>query len=292
MSPRFTRRGFAAAVPFAVTALGGGARAAVAASAPTAAQVIGRLHAQLQAEGIAVLPEGKTVDRFIVGNPDIPVRGIATTFMSTLDVLQRANAAGLSLIISHEPTFWNHLDDVSEFGSDPTYQIKKRYAEENGLSVWRFHDHWHRRRPDPISSALNRRLGIGAVGGLGAAIEITPIRLGALVRRIEVALDTPNIRFWGNPDRIVRRLSWGGHTLGQNAGRDGDVFLWPEPKEFNTFDYFRDADELGLDRCIIGATHELMEEWGMQGPCADWVRALVPEVPVIPLRTAELYWTV
>jgi putative NIF3 family GTP cyclohydrolase 1 type 2 len=278
-------------VPFTALALSGSVRAAVSTQAPTAAQVIDRVHGQLQAEGIDILAEGQTVDRFIIGNPDAAVRGIATAFMCTFDVMQRAHAAGLSLIISHEPTFWNHSDNVSDFASDPTYQIKKRYAEENGLTVWRFHDHWHKRRPDPIGAALSRKLGIATVDTIGAVIEMPPIRLGDLVRRIEVAFDTSNLRFWGNPDRIVCRLRWGGHLLRQIAGQDADVFFWPEPKEFNTFEYFRDADELGLERCIIGATHELLEEWGMQEPCADWVRALVSEVPVMPLRTAELYRT-
>jgi putative NIF3 family GTP cyclohydrolase 1 type 2 len=291
MRAAVTRRDFAKILPVAALALSGRVRAA-SGSGPTAAQVIARLHRQLEAEGIQMLPKAKTVDRFIIGNPDAPLRGIATTFMCSFEVMQRAHAAGSSLIITHEPTFWNHLDSVSDFANDPTYQLKRQYAERHGLTVWRFHDHWHMRRPDPIGAALGRKLGLGTVDTLRAVVEITPIRLGDLVRRMEIAFDTPNLRYCGDPDRMVRTLRWGGHPLRQIAGLDADVFLWPEAKEFNTFDYFRDAQELGLGRCIIGATHELLEEWGMQAPCADWIRGFVPEVPVMSLRTAELYWTV
>jgi len=35
---------------------------------------------------------------------------MAVTMMATLDVLQRAAAARQNLIITHEPTFYNHLD--------------------------------------------------------------------------------------------------------------------------------------------------------------------------------------
>jgi len=38
------------------------------------------------------------------------VTGIAVTMMATLDVLQRAAANGQNLIITHEPTFYDHLD--------------------------------------------------------------------------------------------------------------------------------------------------------------------------------------
>lgn len=292
MMPQVTRRSFAAMLPAASLAMCVPARASTGPQLPSAAQVIDRMHGQLKVEGVEVLAEGKTVDRFIVGNPMSPVRGIATTFMCTFDVMRRAHEAGLSLIVTHEPTFWNHLDAVSEFESDPTYQLKKRYAEEHGLVVWRFHDHWHMRKPDPIVVALCRKLGFATVGSLDSIIELTPIRLVDLVRRIRVALDTSNIRYWGNPDRIVRRLRWGGHPLRQIAGQESDVFLWAEPKEFNTLEYFRDAGELGLDRSIIGATHELIEEWGMLEPCADWICELVPEVPVLSLRTPELFRTV
>lgn len=293
MNRDITRRTFGTMLPAAALAVNGAAALAwPGTKTPTAAEVIARLHAELEAEGIAVLPQGKTADKFVAGNPDLPVRGIATTFMCTFDVMRRAREAGLSLIISHEPTFWHHQDSIDGLPGDPTYETKKRYAEENGLTVWRFHDHWHMRKPDPIVAAFNRKLGFETNGRTDEVMALPPTRLADLVERIAQALDTPNIRFWGDPDRIVRRMRWGGHLLRQIAGQDSEVFLWLEPKEFNTFEYFRDAGELGIDRCIIGATHELVEEWGMLEPCADWVRALVPEVPVTPLRTAELYWTV
>jgi NIF3 (NGG1p interacting factor 3) protein len=51
-----------------------------------------------------------TVDTFKAGDPGTQVTGIAVTMMATLDVLQRAAASGKNLVITHEPTFFNHLD--------------------------------------------------------------------------------------------------------------------------------------------------------------------------------------
>ena len=71
----------------------------------TAREVIARIQKQ-----VGVPWQSDTVDTFKAGNPDAPVSGIAVTMMATLDVLQRAAAAGDNLIITHEPTFFDHLD--------------------------------------------------------------------------------------------------------------------------------------------------------------------------------------
>ena len=55
----------------------------------------------------------ETVDTFKAGNPDTTLRGIATTVMATMSVLERAAAAGRNFIISHEPTFYGHTDSTT-----------------------------------------------------------------------------------------------------------------------------------------------------------------------------------
>ena len=52
-------------------------------------------------------------DTFKSGGPDTEVTGIATTCFVTLDVIRKATAAGLNMIIPHEDTFWNDRDDVA-----------------------------------------------------------------------------------------------------------------------------------------------------------------------------------
>ena len=54
--------------------------------------------------------ERSTRDTFKVGNPDTTVKGIATTMITSFDMLKRANAAGLNMVITHEDTFWNDRD--------------------------------------------------------------------------------------------------------------------------------------------------------------------------------------
>src|SRR5580704_3730099 len=70
---------------------------------PTAREVVAAIQ-----EHVGVPWQKETVDTFKAGNPDTPVTGIAVTMMATMDVLQRAAANGQNLVITHEPTFYNH----------------------------------------------------------------------------------------------------------------------------------------------------------------------------------------
>src|ERR1700704_3771873 len=63
----------------------------------TAREVVARIQQQ-----VGVPWQSDTVDTFKAGNPDSRVSGIAVTMMATLDVLQRAAAAGDNLIVTHE----------------------------------------------------------------------------------------------------------------------------------------------------------------------------------------------
>src|SRR5258708_2022073 len=123
----------------------------------TAREVVARIQQQ-----VAVPWQSDTVDTFKAGNPDSPVSGVAVTMMATLDVLQRAAAAGDNLIITHEPTFFDHLDisdQLPEKDTDPVLAAKRQFIAEHGLVIWRFHDHWHARNPDGIEAGLGHALG-------------------------------------------------------------------------------------------------------------------------------------
>ena len=71
----------------------------------TAREVVTEIQKQ-----VGVQWQKDTVDTFKAGNPDTAVTGIAVTMMATMDVLQRASAKGLNFVITHEPTFYAHLD--------------------------------------------------------------------------------------------------------------------------------------------------------------------------------------
>ena len=121
---------------------------------PTARQVVAEIQKR-----VGVPWRAETVDTFKAGDPDTRVTGIAVTMMATMDVLQRASAKGLNFVITHEPTFYAHLDTPDIPKEDAVWAEKREFIKAHGMVVWRFHDHWHERNPDGIMQGTVKTLG-------------------------------------------------------------------------------------------------------------------------------------
>ena len=101
-------------------------------SSLTAQQIVERIQGELAKVGVNWRDE--TVDTFKGGDPQTPVRGIATTVMSTLDVLQRAAAAGKNMVITHEPTYYSGSDDTTDLLQDELYLRKIKFIMDKEVS--------------------------------------------------------------------------------------------------------------------------------------------------------------
>lgn len=300
MSTQMNRRTFNVALGAGLLTVAGISPAPAAAI--TAGEVIDRVKKKLAESGITwqERPAGAgraagpgTVDTFKLGDPATPVTGVATCWQATFEVLRKAADRKLNLVITHEPTFWNHLDDTKAVQEDPIYRAKREFAEQHRMVLWRFHDHWHQVKPDPIFVALARQLGWERTGaGFNAPFVLPRTTLGAAARQVQEKLGTRSVRIVGDPQQPISRVGVTAHTLSSclSALKQADAVLMGEPREFDTFEYFRDARALGLPRGIIGISHDRLEEWGMRAPCADWVRSFVPEVPVEPVAVEDWFW--
>ncbi|MDE3195889.1 MAG: Nif3-like dinuclear metal center hexameric protein, partial [Acidobacteriota bacterium] len=108
-------------------------------------------------------------DTFKIGNPDSTVKGIATTMMVTFDMLERANAKGLNMVISHEDTWWNDRDDTKDLQDNPLFKQKTEFILKNDMIVWRMHDHMHAMKPD--YTVVGELRDIGVKGGEDAVMR-------------------------------------------------------------------------------------------------------------------------
>jgi putative NIF3 family GTP cyclohydrolase 1 type 2 len=258
----------------------------------TARQVIARIQ-----EHVGVPWQTRTVDTFKAGNPDTPVTGIAVTFSATVDVLRRAAASGKNLIITHEPTFYNHLDTTADLKGDPVFAEKQALIEKHGLVVWRFHDHWHRRRPDGILEGMAAALGWEKFRTRNANVFAFPATtLGQLASAIRERLKIRTLRVIGNPEARIATAALlpgaGGarSQIGTLAREDVDVVLIGESSEWETPEYARDAAALGKRKGLVVLGHVPSEEAGMEY-CARWLRGFVTEVPVEFIAAGEPFWT-
>jgi len=242
-----------------------------------------------------------TVDTFKAGNPDTQVTGIAVTMMATLDVLQRAAASGKNLVITHEPTFFNHLDapdSLPQKENDAVLAAKRAFIAQQGLVIWRFHDHWHVRKPDGIEVGIVRALGWEKFQNrrdehLFVLPETTVEKLAAdLGKRLGVGV----IRVVGDPGMKFTKVSLApGATGFANETRalesdDVETLVVGETAEWETVEYVADAITEGKRKALIILGHISSEQAGMQ-ECARWMKTFVTEVPIEFIPTRDPFWS-
>ncbi len=260
---------------------------------PTAREVIAAIQ-----QHVGIPWNANTVDTFKAGNPDTPVTGIAVTMMATLDVLQRASAQGLNLVITHEPTFYNHTDSPEALDpSDPVWAEKRVFIEKHGMVIWRFHDHWHRRKPDGIEAGMIHALGWEKFQStenpyLFTLPETTVQKLAADVAK---RLDSPVLRVVGNPDMKVTKIALSPGAAGfvrETHALEMDnveVLLVGETREWETVEYAADAVTEGKMKALIVIGHIPSEQAGMD-ECAHWLKTFVKDVPVQFVPAKQPFW--
>lgn len=292
MSALATRRNFLCAGAALLTA--GPSRGQ---SAPlTAHDVIARIQAH-----VGVPWREQTVDTVKAGDPNTPVKGIATTMVATLDLLHRASADQRNMVIVHEPTFYSsNADEAGAPGNadDPLFKLKRDFIEKNQMVVFRFHDHWHGHRPDGIIHGMAIALGWDKyqVPDNPRLFALPKTSLEALAKDIRERLGVRAMRIVGDPQTIVSKAAFNPGSTGLNqfqryfSGPDVDVFVCGEPREWDADEYARDAIASGKKKGLIILGHDMSEEGGM-AECARWLKTFISEVPVQFMPAGEAFWT-
>ena len=259
----------------------------------TAADLIQRIK-----DRVGIPWRAQTVDTIVAGRPETRVRGIATTMMATLDVVQRAAAAGRNVVITHEPTFYSHQDTTEPLTRDPAYQFKDAFLREHDMVVFHFHDHWHAMRPDGIAFGMARELGWETHADAANPREFTfpGTSLQELASQIRSRLAIRTMRVVGDPALRVNRAaaSWGYYTFNPAnlaiSRPDLDLFIVGETREWETVEYVQDLIASGKKKALIILGHVVSEQAGMKY-CAEWLKGFVPEVPIEFIPAAEPFWS-
>ena len=260
-----------------------------AAQQMTAAQLMQRV---IDATGAT--PPAQTVDTLKAGDPNTLVTGIATTFMDTYAVLEQAVKDNKNLIITHEPTFYNHLDDQQALTGDPVYQQKLNYVRDHHLVVWRFHDTWHLRQPDGVLTGVVAQFGWERFQNPSQPhlFTLPPTTVGAIASELQRRTGARAIRIVGDPQMPVTGVALYPGASGEEKQiralqQDGvQLLVAGEAREWETVPYVQDAVQEGRQKALILLGHEVSEEAGMQ-ECARWLRTLFPKIPVSFIPTGE-----
>ena len=244
----------------------------------TANQVI-----DLIKQNVGVPWSTETVDTFKTGNPEDGVTGITTCMFADMKVLRKAVADKTNLIITHEPVFYNHLDETKNLGDDPVYRAKIKFINDHKLIVWRFHDHFHRMKPDGIYTGMIGKLGWSKnqTDNSMVRFKFESQKLSSFVAKLKLTFPGSSFRVVGNPD-----LKFTGVALAVGAPGSSEhiqllqeeqtqVLIAGEAPEWETYQYAYDAMLQGKNKAVIFLGHALSEEAGMNY-CTKWLKGFLP----------------
>jgi putative NIF3 family GTP cyclohydrolase 1 type 2 len=266
--------------------------ATLAQARPTARDIVERIK-----QHIGVQWSDQTVDTFKDGDPTTTVTGIAVTMMATFDVIRRAVASGANLIITHEPTFYDHLDRLDVLEGDAVTAAKRAFIRENHVVVLRMHDHWHRRRPDGIATGMAKALAWEQYRDPQSEYLFTlpEATLGDLAASIRQRLRAPTLRVVGDSALRVTRVALvpgaAGFALHRQALQrtDVEVLVIGEAHEWETVEYVADAISAGKKKALIITGHIPSEQAGME-EFARWLGTFMADVPVTFVAAADPFW--
>jgi putative NIF3 family GTP cyclohydrolase 1 type 2 len=221
-------------------------------------------------------PFASTVDTLKAGNRDMVVTGIVTTMFPTVDVLRKTIALGANFIICHEPTFYNHTDDVSWLQNDEVYQYKADLLKKHNIAIWRNHDYIHSIRPDGVITGVVTKLGWKDYQNSPNTFTFPPITLSALIDQVKQKLETPQVRFIGDLNQSCKNVLLMVGAAGGRAQIEAiekykpDVLVCGEISEWETAEYVRDARAEGHSIALVVTGHIPSEEAG-SAFMAEWL---------------------
>lgn len=231
-----------------------------------------------------------TVDTLKSGDSTLEVKGIATSFMATNYVIQRAINLGTNLLITHEGLYYSHQDRSDYLETDPVFIAKRQLIDESGLAIFRFHDYWHRYQPDGIMAGLLAQLGWQGyvVENQPAAtiLTIPSMKVREIADYVKGRLGLQFVRCAGDLTATCTRV---GLSAGYRGGgalsiplfekENLDLIISGEGPEWETPEYVRDAVYQGRNKALIFLGHAESEEPGMKH-LAEWLKTILPDIPI------------
>jgi len=238
-------------------------------------------------------PVKQTVDTIKSGSASNKVTGIVTTMFATIDVIKAAAKLNANFIIAHEPTFYNHEDDINYVPDNGVVKQKQLLLQEHNITVWRFHDYWHMYKPDGIGYGVLKRTGWLKYYEPGKMVLTIPaLTLASLADHLKTTLGIEHLRLIGDMKQACMRVALlpgaaGGHEQISVAEKEKpDVLIVGELSEWETAEYIRDARALGSKTSLIVLGHSVSEEPGMEW-LVEWLQPKMPGLNIAHIASGN-----
>ncbi|HEX4373462.1 MAG TPA: Nif3-like dinuclear metal center hexameric protein [Puia sp.] len=240
-------------------------------------------------------PFAKTVDTIKSGSASNKVSGIVTTMFATVKVIEEAAKLNANFIIAHEPTFYNHEDDINFVANNEIVKEKQALLQKHNITVWRFHDGWHAYKPDGILHGVLKNTNWLQYYEPGKrVIKIPAMSFENVIAHLKSSLGIEHLRVIGNMNQMCERIviipgAAGGETqIGIVEKEKPDILIVGELREWETAEYIRDGQLLGAKTSLIVLGHSQSEEPGMEW-LVDWLQPKVPELKITHIASGNSF---
>lgn len=252
---------------------------------------------ELMAEllGWADAPVPDTVDTLKAGDPEREVHRVATCFIATPEVIRAAHEWGADLLITHEPTYYDHRDHGGALPDDPVMRRKQQLIERTGLTIYRYHDHTHARTPDGIIEGQLAALPWACDHDGHFAVTLhAPMTAAQMADDLEKYWGIAHVRRTGDLHMPMTRVAMMIGAYGEEnhykmlRDTDCEVLIVGETSEWRICEYVRDAAQLGIHRAMLTCGHAGSERDGMKYLC-KLVTDAHPELELKYFECGEVY---
>ena len=212
-----------------------------------------------------------TCDTLKAGDPNKELKKVAVTMFATVDTVKKAQEWGADMIIVHEPTYYDHLEEIEDL---PVVVEKRKLIESTGITIYRYHDYMHDREVDQIPEGEIYYLGLkGSVEKTpySASYLFTldePITALELAEKMEKELKIKRVRIAGTRNKKANKIALCFGTPGGVfellTDESIQIVLTGEACEWKLAEYARDADALGKNKTLIVMGHIGSERDGMR----------------------------
>ncbi len=240
----------------------------------------------------------KTCDKFLIGNSENEVKGIAVSWMPTLHNLKVALDTKCNLFVTHEPLYIREKDPSKSLKKEDAWVKKKQLLQDSEMIVYRCHDFWDDYPEDGIHGAWAKWLGFNErpvqqkrFYEIHKVNENTLEELAHRILQRVKLLGQESVHIVGDPDRKVSRIALGTGAITdyqEMYSMGADVLLVTDD---GTRLWESGQWSLDFDVPLIIVNHSTSEEPGMI-TLARYVQSVFREVPVIHIPVGCIYHSI
>lgn len=233
-----------------------------------------------------------TVDKIVVGDENKELKRVLVTWMCSNECLDYAINNNFDMILTHEPTFWNHRGDFENMTlfesklkvNTALERLKK--IKESGIVILRNHDVWDRLQEYGTCSSLAKFLGFHGQpvdtrqNRYQQKFNITPMTVAEIAKHIATktaTLGEDHVIVFGNKEKVITNIGIGTGCcciLDNYLDMNCDVSLLCDDGSC----YWQNTSyATSLNHPVIVISHGTSEEPGMI-VCRDYLESKFPNI--------------